>query len=53
MQDPEYFPRYMVHQLRTHMPASVVGRLVNINPNKRSITIETDNEGTDNNTQPR
>jgi hypothetical protein len=46
MQDAEYFPRYMAHQLRTHLSATVVGRLVEVNEQRHSVMIETDPDGT-------
>ena len=39
MQDIELFPRYMAHQLRTHLAATVVGRLVELNDKKHSIVL--------------
>ena len=53
MQEVEVYPRYLAHQLRTHLPATVVGRLVEMNDKKRSLLLETDPEGTDNSTQPK
>ena len=46
MQEVEVYPRYLAHQLRTHLPATVVGRLVEMNDKKRSLLLETDPEGT-------
>lgn len=42
MQDIEFYPRYMAHQLRTHLPVTVVGRLVEINSKRTSLVLETD-----------
>jgi hypothetical protein len=46
MQEIEYYPRYLAHQLRTHLPVTVVGRLVEINSKRTSLLIEADPEGT-------
>jgi len=39
MQEVELYPRYMAHQLRTHLSASVVGKLVQINDKRHSIML--------------
>lgn len=46
MQDIEFYPRYMAHQLRTHLPATVVGRLVETDSKRNSLLLQTDAEGT-------
>lgn len=46
MQEAEFYPRYLAHQLRTHLPATVVGRLLEVNEKRNSVLIETDPEGT-------
>jgi hypothetical protein len=39
MQDVELYPRYMAHQLRTHIPASVVGKLIEVNEKRHSVML--------------
>jgi hypothetical protein len=46
MQDLDLFPRYMGHQLRTHLSATVVGKLLEANPKRNSLMLETDSEST-------
>ena len=46
MQEVELYPRYLAHQLRTHLSAALVGKLVETNPKRNSLLLETDPEGT-------
>lgn len=39
MIDVELFPRYLAHQLKTQLPATVVGKLIETNKKKGSITL--------------
>ena len=45
MIEVEIFPRYMAHQLRAQLNASIVGKLIETNKKKASLMIETDPEG--------
>lgn len=45
MMDVELYPRYMAHQLRTQINATVVGKVIEINKKKASLVLETDPEG--------
>lgn len=45
MQETELYPRYLAHQLRTHLSATVVGRLLEVNDQRNSLLVETDSEG--------
>ena len=45
MIEVEIFPRYMAHQLRAQLNASIVGKLIETNKKKASVMIETDPEG--------
>jgi hypothetical protein len=45
MIEVELYPRYMAHQLRTQLNATIVGKLTEINKKKESFIIETDPEG--------
>ena len=42
MIDVEIYPRYMAHQLRTQINATVVGKVIEINKKKGSFIVETD-----------
>ena len=46
MQEVELFPRYMGHQLRPTLPATVVGKIVDFNHKRNSAILETDPEST-------
>lgn len=45
MIDVEIYPRYMAHQLRTQINATIVGKVVETNKKKGSFIVETDPEG--------
>lgn len=45
MIEVEVYPRYMAHQLRTQLNATIVGKLIEINKKKESFIIETDPDG--------
>lgn len=45
MIEVEVYPRYMAHQLRTQLNATIVGKLTDINKKKETFIIETDPEG--------
>lgn len=45
MIEVEIYPRYMAHQLRTQINATIVGKLTEINKKKETFIIETDPEG--------
>ena len=42
MQEADLFPRYMGHQLRPTLLATIVGKLTEINHKRNSVTLETD-----------
>jgi hypothetical protein len=42
MIDIELYPRYLSHQLKTQLNATVVGKLVEINKKRGSVILETD-----------
>lgn len=52
MIEVEVYPRYMAHQLRTQLNATIVGKLIEINKKKESFIIETDPDGNTISMQP-